>query len=48
MLALSLLVIETVMEYGNVAYFERLYLTIVMFAYVVGTKPISHTQEKEK
>lgn len=43
MLAISLLLIETVMEYGNVAYFERLYLTIVMFAYVVGTKPVVET-----
>lgn len=46
MLAISLLVIETVMEYGNVAYFERLYLTIVMFAYIVGTKR-NNTNEKE-
>ena len=48
MLALSLLIIETVMEYGNVAYFERLYLTIVMFAYVTGTKPVSKSKEEEK
>lgn len=47
MLALSLLIIETAMEYGNVAYFERLYLTLVMFTYVVGTKPINNTQKKE-
>lgn len=51
MLAISLLIIETVMEYGNVAYFERLYLTIVMFAYVVGTNrnnsDKNNTNEKE-